>query len=216
MSRWYADLLVERYGVDGDRVWVQPAGMNNPPVARRDPRQAPAGRILFVGTEFERKGGDLVVEAIRRLRSAVGDVVLTVAGPDRWPLPGSPPAWVDFKGLLSPAAVSTLLPTHDVFAMPSRFEPFGIAFVEALAAGLPCVARRGFAMPEIVEDGVTGALVVSDDPDELASAIAGLLNDPAVYDRVAAALPSLLARHDWDAVGAAMLDRISVALAEST
>ena len=71
-------------------------------------------------------------------------------------------------------------------------------------------------MPEIVEDGVTGALVVSDDPDELASAIAGLLNDPAVYDRVAAALPTLLARHDWDAVGAAMLDRISVALAEST
>src|SRR5438874_4102709 len=41
--------------------------------------------LPILGTEFERKGGDLVVEATRRLRSAVGDVVLTVAGPDRWP-----------------------------------------------------------------------------------------------------------------------------------
>jgi glycosyltransferase involved in cell wall biosynthesis len=216
MSQWYADLLVDRFGVDRDRVWVAPAGMNNPPARRRDPHLPPTGRLLFVGTEFERKGGDVVLEAARRLRlHGRDDVVLTVVGPDRWPLAGSPPAWVDFRGRLSPADVSAMLPTHDLFVMPSRFEPFGIAFVEALAAGLPCVARRDFAMPEIVQDGVTGALVSSDDPDELATAVEGLLDDRDVYERVSAAIPDLVARHDWSAVASSMVRRISNVVAST-
>jgi glycosyltransferase involved in cell wall biosynthesis len=210
MSEWYADLLVKDHGMARDRVVVVPAGMNNPPTAYRPPTDGPSGRILFVGTDFFRKGGDLAVEAVRRLR-AQGDrsVELTIVGPTRWPLPGSPPPWVDFRGLMAPADVSVLLPHHDVFVMPSRFEAFGIALVEALVAGLACVARDAFAMPEILDEGVTGALVKSDDPDELGGAIHGLLADPGIYDRVAAARPGLLERHTWATAASSMTDHIA-------
>jgi glycosyltransferase involved in cell wall biosynthesis len=198
MSKWYADFLVNDYGMARDRVRVVHAGMNNPPRTYRRPTDPALGRILFVGSDFFRKGGDLVVEAVRRLRDG-GDqsLRLTVVGPEHWPLPGAPPRWVDFRGVISPAEISALFPLHDAFAMPSRFEAFGIALAEALVAGLPCVARRAFAMPEIVEDGVTGTLVRSDDPDELAGAIHRVLSDGEIFDRVAAARVGLLRRHTW-------------------
>ncbi len=64
--------------------------------------------------------------------------------------------------------------------MPSRFEAFGIAFIEALAHGVPVIGRSAFAMPEIIRPGKNGALVHTDDPAELASAIMAVLDDPAV------------------------------------
>jgi glycosyltransferase involved in cell wall biosynthesis len=209
MSQWYADFLLQQ-GVAPERVAVVAAGMNNPPAVYRDPGRDPAGRILFAGTDFVIKAGDLVVEAVRRLHEQ-GDrpIRLTVVGPTRWPLPGNPPDFVEFRGRLTPTQVSALYAAHDVLAMPSRFEGFGVVLAEALVAGLPCVARRAFAMPEIVEEGVTGALVDSEDPDELASALDRLLGDPDVFTRVAAARPALLTRYSWNTVAKSMIDRMT-------
>jgi glycosyltransferase involved in cell wall biosynthesis len=200
MSRWFADQLAEHQGVPRDRILVRPPGMNNPPRRHRDPDAPVHGRLLFVGTDFLRKGGDQVVAAVARLRAG-GDrtVRLTVAGPAAWPLAEPPPDFVEFTGRLGPQAIANLYATHDMLVMPSRFEAFGIVFAEALVAGLPCVARRAFAMPEIVEDGVTGALVESDDPDELAAAIASILDDRDVHGRVASARAALTARYSWSA-----------------
>jgi glycosyltransferase involved in cell wall biosynthesis len=90
--------------------------------------------------------------------------------------------------------------------MPSRVEGFGIVFSEALAAGLPCVARRAFAMPELVEDGVAGTLVDDDDPDALAAAIGGVLADRDVYQRVAQQRETLLRKHNWSTIAASMVE----------
>ena len=211
MSQWYADRLVNDHGISPAQVHVVPAGMNNPPDAYRSPAAAPCGRVLFVGADFFRKGGDLVVEAVRQLRKVDDGVRLTVAGPRRWPMATEPPSWIDFRGVMSPADVSALYPVHDVFAMPSRFEAFGIALAEALVAGLPCVARDAFAMPEIVEDPAMGALVSSDDPSELAAALERVLSDDAIHQRVAAARPRLLRRHTWAGAAATMLGHIAAA-----
>jgi glycosyltransferase involved in cell wall biosynthesis len=204
MSRWYGDFLVER-GVAPKHVVAVGAGMNNPPTIHRDPVRAGGGRILFTGTDFLIKAGDVVVEAVRRLHKG-GDrpVRLTVVGPTSWPLEGSPPEFVDFKGRLTPGEMSAEYANHDVLAMPSRFEGFGIVLAEALVAGLPCIARRAFAMPEIVEEGVTGALVDSEDPDELAAALDRVLADTDIFARVAAARETLRARYDWGAVARSM------------
>jgi glycosyltransferase involved in cell wall biosynthesis len=65
-----------------------------------------------------------------------------------------------------------------IFCLPSVQEGFGIVFLEAMAAGLPVVACRAAAIPEVVEDGVTGVLVSPRDPAGLASALAALLSSP--------------------------------------
>jgi glycosyltransferase involved in cell wall biosynthesis len=79
--------------------------------------------------------------------------------------------------------VATLLDEHDVLVVPSKFEAFGIIFVEALSRGVPCVARNEFAMPEIVHPGVNGALLDACTPEEIATAVAELLADDEVFAR---------------------------------
>jgi glycosyltransferase involved in cell wall biosynthesis len=67
----------------------------------------------------------------------------------------------------------------DVFAMPSLWEGFGLVFLEAMAAGKPVVSTAVSAIPEVVQDGVTGLLVPPREAESLARAILALLTDPA-------------------------------------
>lgn len=176
-------------------------------LARR--RSGPRRRLLFVGRDFHTKAGELVVAATGLLRRDLDpELTLTVVGPASWPLPGEIPPGVDYRGLLPVRALAGLYDEHDLFVLPSRFEGFGIVFVEALAHGLPCVGRRAFAMPEIVQPGVNGDLVDGDDPADLAARIAALLADDALYERVASAAGDVVAHYSW---GRAADDVLSVA-----
>jgi glycosyltransferase involved in cell wall biosynthesis len=66
-----------------------------------------------------------------------------------------------------------------IFCLPTRHEPFGIAFVEAMMHRLPVVATRVGAIPDMVDEGVNGYLVSPEDPQALAKALCKLLADPA-------------------------------------
>jgi len=69
------------------------------------------------------------------------------------------------------------LATADIFVLPSRSEGFSNAIVEAMAASLPVIATDVGGNAEAVEDGVSGFLVPSEDPEELSIAISRLLSD---------------------------------------
>jgi len=73
--------------------------------------------------------------------------------------------------------VPAVLAAADCLVAPSRFEGFGLAVAEAMAAGLPVVASNVNALPELVEDGVSGLLVPPDRPGELARAVLRVLRD---------------------------------------
>ena len=219
MSGWLADALVELSDVPRDKITVVHAGLNSvetaarhgsapvPPVTARE--RGPA-RLLFVGRDFFRKGGDVVVKALARLRREYSaDITLTVVGPDKWPLAGNVPEGVVFLGARTPAEVARLYPEHDLFVMPSRFEAFGIVFTEALAHGVPVVGRSSFAMPAIVEPGKNGALVEGEDPTELAAAIVGVLEDPGVREYTVRAAKDVRTRFSWDTVAEKMLATIA-------
>ena len=91
-------------------------------------------------------------------------------------------------------------------------EPFGLVFAEALARGMPVVARNAYAMPEIVTPGVSGALIDKDDPHDLAAAIAGVLADDDIYKQCAARAPDIAEYFSWDRAAREVADVIATAV----
>ncbi len=210
MSAWFARHLVERSGVAPERVHIAYAGIS----ARPRPRSTHAGsrspsRLLFVGRDFERKGGPLLVEATGRLRAG-GDqpIQLTIVGPETLPNHVLELPWIDFRGPLGHDAVSECFREADAFVMPSYFEAFGIVFVEALAHGVPVVARDAFAMPEVVEPGHNGRLVATNDPDDWASAIKSVLDDDEMSARVDGEAAEVAERFSWTSTARAVLEAV--------
>jgi glycosyltransferase involved in cell wall biosynthesis len=102
---------------------------------------------------------------------------------------------VDFVGAVPHAQVPAELRRLDVFVAASRQESFGVAVLEASAAGLPVVATRVGGLPEVVDPGVTGLLVAPDDVPALAGAIAQLLDDGALRQRMGRAGRDWVAAH---------------------
>jgi phosphatidylinositol alpha-1,6-mannosyltransferase len=150
--------------------------------------RAGEGFLLIVGrmAASERyKGHDPLLEALPGLLAGRPDLRLVVAGDgdDRPRLEsraaalGLGPSQVLFTGFVSEATLAELFRRSAVFALPSRGEGFGLVYLEAMRAGKPCLAARGGAAAEVVEDGVTGLLVDPDDPGEMAGALARLLDD---------------------------------------
>ena len=80
----------------------------------------------------------------------------------------------------------SLMRAGTVFVLPSRAEPFGLALVEAMALGRPCVATRAGGPIEIIEEEVSGLLVPPDDPAAMALALQRLLADPSLRARLGA------------------------------
>jgi glycosyltransferase involved in cell wall biosynthesis len=202
MSAWQAAPLVAAGVVPAPRVHVVGAGISArrtavPPAARE-----PGARLLYVGGDFPRKGGDIAVAALELLRRNGSNATLTIIGPPAFP--GEVPDGVDFRGRQPKEQVGAAFAEHDVFVLPTRFEAFGIAFAEALAAGLPCVGPNAFAVPEIV--GSSGVLVDDWTPESYASAIASVLADGDVRARARDGAAAVAERFSWDAVARRMLD----------
>jgi len=98
----------------------------------------------------------------------------------------------------------------DVFCLPSRQEGFGIVFLEAMAAGLPIVAARAAAVPEVVSDGESGILVAPDSADELATALDRLLSDPEERRRLGEAGRRQVMLFDISRVSRLFLDAVGL------
>jgi glycosyltransferase involved in cell wall biosynthesis len=175
-------------------------------------RDRPRTKLLFVGTTFKVKAGDVVVEAFQRLRAKDPSITLTIVGPDRWPLDGPIPDGIDFRGRVPRSDIIPIMDEHDLFVMPSRMEGFGMVFIEAMARGLPCIGRRAFAMPELIEDGVTGAIVDTLDPNELAAVIGRTLGNDGIYAEVERRADEVAQRFTWDHAAATVIDIVSAHL----
>lgn len=100
---------------------------------------------------------------------------------------------VHFAG--SRSDVPELMPAFDVFVLSSLYEGLPIALLEAMAAGVPCVATAVGGVPETVTDGVEGLLVPASDPQALASACGRLLSDDALRDRMGEASMAKARQH---------------------
>ncbi len=173
-SEYVARSLRDDYGIPVEKMYVVGAGVN---IALPDELSLPARtqpRVLFIGSDFRRKGGDTVLRAWHDVQRRVPNAELVMIGPVEAPLPDN----VETNGgRWDPMTIIRELRRASVFVMPSRCETWGDVFLEAMAYALPCVGSTNDAMPEIIDDGRTGYVVPSDAHDILADRVIDLLAD---------------------------------------
>ena len=157
VSEWTADAL-RAAGVEEDRILVHHPGVDletfRPPARGRPLGERPL-RLLFVGGDFRRKGGDLLVEALRG--PLAGRCELDIVTRD--PAVASEPGMRVHRAEPGSPLLHELFDRADLFAMPSRAECYGFATIEALASGLPAIAGDVGGGRSIVDDGETGWLI---------------------------------------------------------
>jgi glycosyltransferase involved in cell wall biosynthesis len=167
--------LIEHYGIPSDRITIVGYGINQNAPERLD-RGYDNETMLFVGYEFERKGGPVLLRAFEQVRRQLPAARLLIAGPKH--PPASLPDGVEWIGTVGRDQLARLYERASLFVMPSLFEPFGLVYLEAMEWKLPCVGSAACAMPEIVLDGRSGRLVKAGDVDELAVTLVDLLREP--------------------------------------
>lgn len=131
--------------------------------------------VLFVGGDWERKGGPTLVAAFREVLKVHPRAHLTIAGAEvNVEVPNC-----TVLGKIGLQELSQQYARASIFCLPTLLEPFGIVFVEAMLHKLPIVATRGGAVPDMVLEGINGHLVEPRDAKGLANALIGLLGDAA-------------------------------------
>ena len=184
--------LAERYGLDPERPWLLAVAM-----------MRPGAKLASYG---------VLAEALGHIAEYQWQLVVVGDGPARAevaalmaPL-GAGRAC--FLGALAATQLPALYASADVYVWPAIHEAFGMAFLEAQAAGLPVVAGRERGVPEVVREGEAGLLAAAGDAKSFAAALAELLGDPERRRAMGSRARAIaLAEHDI-APAAARLDAI--------
>lgn len=192
-SEWAAQSAINNYKVDKKNVVVVPLGANLTQAPSKEEiltavtkrTLAQECRLLFIGVEWQRKGGDLVVETALALREKGIKAFVDVVGCE--PI-GTMPDCVRTHGFVSKATAdgrdtlkTLLLNAHFLF-VPSIAECYGLVFAEASAYGVPSIARATGGIPTAVQNGINGwALDINATAAAYANLIASQLADTATY-----------------------------------
>lgn len=201
-SAWVADSLRDEYDVPAERIAVVPPGVDLDAWHFSRGARSPGDplRVLFVGGDFVRKGGDVLLSAIAGLSDRVEVDVVT-----RSEVPPSSGVRVFRDMVPNDERLRQLYRSADVFVLPTRAEAFGIAAVEASAAGLPVIASRIGGLTDVVRDGETGYLLGPDDHAGLAVALDRLCHDEDLRLAMGAAAREHAERHFSAATNATRL-----------
>jgi glycosyltransferase involved in cell wall biosynthesis len=193
--------IIEDYGCSPDKVICVYAGSNVEINVKIDNRKFNNKNILFVGIEWERKGGPELVEAFKRVLKAEPTARLTIVGCS----PKLSISNCNVVGYVSLEVLSRYYQEASVFCLPSKLEPYAIAFLEAFAHGLPVVTTDLGIKNDYVTNGENGYLVKLGDIERLSEALVDLIRNPEkcrVMGEKGRRL--VLERYTWESVGAAI------------
>ena len=205
-----AESLRAAYGIPAERVTNVGGGANftTLPLLAETVREP---TILFVGKDWRRKGGDVLIEAFRIVRAHFPGARLQIVGTTEAP---RGPGIEVFGRVTDRHQLADLYARASIFCLPSLFDPFPLVLMEAMASGLPCVASAVCGIPEIVVDGETGVLVPPDDAHRLATALLRLLTRPEEASAMGEAGRARIERQlSWDRVVdrmAPVLDKLAL------
>jgi glycosyltransferase involved in cell wall biosynthesis len=178
--QWAKDSLINDYGVPAEKITVIPPGVDLALWPKRSYQQednsasARPIKLLFVGGDFQRKGGQVLLECFRRYFQDRCELHLVTqetidAGPNLFVYNGVTP---------NSPILTRLFAEADVFVFPTLADCAPVAVTEAMAASLPVISTRVGAIPEAVQHGKTGFLVAPGDGEQLRRALETLLDHP--------------------------------------
>lgn len=167
-SDWAAKSAINYYKVKPEKVKVIPFGANIVCTRELDDiksivksRSKDICKLLFLGVDWERKGGDIALEVVKKLNEGGIKAELTIVGCD--PQTTEPlPKFVNTLGYISKASkegankINKLLEESHFLIVPSKAECYGIVFCEANSYGVPCIATDVGGIPTIIKDGING------------------------------------------------------------
>lgn len=217
-SEWAAKTAIENYKVDPSKIKVVPFGANldnkltlDEVKALIDLRSEKKCKLLFLGVDWFRKGGDVAFKVAKALNQSGLETELTVVGCE--PILDEPlPAYLKPLGFVSKtttegrAKLSKLLAESHFLILPSKAECFGVVFSEASSLGVPCLATNVGGIPSAIRDEVNGKLFNHDaEISQYCDYISNLFTNYTNYKKLAvSAFHEYQSRLNWDVSGKAV------------
>lgn len=208
-SQWAKNSMISDYHACLNKIHVIPLGANIkdvPKLTKCDVNKKFEGKckLLFVGKDWGRKGGEIVLETYRKLIEYGIDAELTVIGSKISPIPAHPNINIyahlnkDLKEDLD--IFNSIFTEASFFILPAKAEAFGIVYAEAAAFGTPVLGPNTGGVSSVVEDNVTGALLSEDaSADQYAERIHELWNNKEMlYEMSLAARQRFSADLNWN------------------
>ncbi|SFF09123.1 glycosyltransferase family 4 protein [Trichococcus pasteurii] len=209
MGNWVADRMKELYPQMSCKFVAVGAGINpefSAPIKSEILHKE--NIISFIGIDFDRKAGDLVLEAFKILVEKYDtDAQLYIAGPNciKTDLTN-----VNFIGKTEREELEQLLKRSTVFCMPSKFEAYGLVFLEAKSYGLLCIGRNNYEMPYLLSADDEDYLIENDDAENLAKNMFILLNDKQKQLRAINNAGKVYSSNTWESVAEKILNEMSL------
>ena len=209
-SKNIRDSLVNQYDLSPSKIRVIGLGYGIESPKKINYEKYHSKNILFVGVDWKRKGGALLVEAFKLVQKEVSEATLTIVGSS--PLIEEVPN-VNVVGRVPLPEVARFYERAAVFCMPSHREPFGLVYLEAMVHQLPVVGLPIGALPELITPGESGFLTQAR-PEALADRLIFLLQRPDLCQKMGHHGATVVQeQYGWDKVGERLTQYINEDLA---
>jgi glycogen(starch) synthase len=197
--------IIEDYGVAAERVDAVGAAGHFDEVAANE-RTYSGHAIIFNGSDFLRKGGDLVLAAFAIVRRRFPDASLTIVANNILTEGNG----IRLTGTMTREDLFSLFDKTDVVLAPTRLDVMPGFVLEAMSRGVVPILSNADSMNEIITDGTEGYVVSPPTPELLAERLCGLFEDHALLRNLGTAARKRIERAwNWDAVAQAMVDSLA-------
>lgn len=214
-SDWAAEEAIKTYGISASKVKVVPAGANiesdrtlNDICKIVDARSSNTCKLLFLGIDWLRKGGNVALEVAKELNKIGINTEFTIVGCQ--PMTDEPlPKFVNSLGFINKSTkegkntINQLLSDSHFLILPSQAECYGIVFCEANSFGVPCLATNVGGIPTIIKDNVNGkTFSVNAKVSDYCTYIASLMANYSEYKQLAlSSFNEYQSRLNWSVAG---------------
>jgi glycosyltransferase involved in cell wall biosynthesis len=214
-SEWAAQTAIDNYQVDSSKVKVVPFGANIEHNRTLEDvkksvtvRPSNSCNLLFLGVDWQRKGGEVALRVAKELNRQGLKTELTVAGCEP-EIDGPIPDFLNVYGFISKSTASGKKQVNELIAgshfliLPSKAECFGLALCEANAFGVPCLTTAVGGIPTIIKNDINGrAFSERDEPSKYCEYILSLMSDYPKYRQLAySSFNEYKTRLNWNVAG---------------